>query len=70
LRGDEEISDRLGRLGLLASALSGRALEVTPGEPGAPAWTNGSKVFVDAGIPPRGQVESLAASARWPSSVR
>jgi hypothetical protein len=63
LRGEEEISDRLGRLGLLASALSGRALEVAPGEPGAPAWTNGSQVFVDVRIGPRGQIEALAVQA-------
>jgi nitric oxide reductase NorD protein len=63
LRGDAEISDRLGRLGLLASALSGRALEVAPGQPGAPAWTNGRTVFVDARLGAREQVEALAVQA-------
>ena len=53
----------LERLGLLASALCGRPLRVAPGEPGAPTWTDGSVVFVDADLSPRAQVEALAAQA-------
>jgi hypothetical protein len=56
-------SDGPGRLGLLASALSGRALEVAPGKPGEPAWTDGRKVFVDADTSPRDQLEALAVQA-------
>jgi len=55
--------ERLGRLGLLASAISGQALKVAPGEPGKPAWTDGNVVFVDANISPREQIEALAVQA-------
>ena len=41
--------DGVGRLGLLASALSGRPLEVAAGAPGEPAWTDGRKVFLASG---------------------
>ena len=56
-------SDVLGRFDLLASALSGRELKVAPGEPGELAWTDGSKVFVDADASPRDQLEALAVQA-------
>lgn len=52
-----------GRLGLLASAISGRALQVAPGSPGDPAWTDGRVVFVDAHISTREQLEALAVQA-------
>ena len=55
--------DSLGRLGLLASALSGRALRVAPGERGEPAWTDGSAVFIDAHLGTRDQLEALAVQA-------
>jgi hypothetical protein len=48
---------------LLASALSGRALRVAPGEPGEPAWTDGRSVFVDAGASARDRLEALAVQA-------
>jgi hypothetical protein len=51
------------RLGLLASALSGRAVQVAPCEPGEPAWTDGTKIFVDADTSPRDQLEALAVQA-------
>jgi nitric oxide reductase NorD protein len=60
---EEETSDRPGRLGLLASAISNRALRVAPGEVGEPAWTDGSVVFVDAGASAREQVRALAVQA-------
>ena len=34
MRSDEGNSDSLGRLSLLASAISSRVLQVAPGEPG------------------------------------
>lgn len=60
---DEGAGNRLGRFGLLASALAGRALQVAPGEPGEPAWTDGSRVFVDADRSARDQLEALAVQA-------
>src|SRR5262245_32449849 len=56
-------ADNLGRLSLLASAISSRALDVAPGEPGEPTWTDGRVVFVDAGISRRQQVEAVAVQA-------
>jgi hypothetical protein len=52
--------DRVGRLRLLASALSGRAVQVAPGEPGGPAWTDGRTIFLDADLGARDQLEALA----------
>ena len=56
-------SDGPGRLSLLASAISRRALHVVSGEPGEPAWTDGSVVFVDAGMGAREQVAAVAVQA-------
>src|SRR5262249_51048535 len=61
--GDAGNSDSTGRLSLLASAISSRALQVMPGEAGEPAWTDGKVVFVDAGISRREQVEAVAVQA-------
>ena len=36
------------RYALLASAISGRPLEVAGGDPGGPAWSDGRTVFIDA----------------------
>src|SRR5215472_4259805 len=55
---EEANSDSVGRLSLLASAISSRPLRVAPGEPGEPAWTDGKVVFVDANISTREQVEA------------
>jgi len=52
--------DGVERLGLLASALSGRAVQVAPGEPGEPAWTDGRRIFVAADGSAREQLEALA----------
>jgi nitric oxide reductase NorD protein len=60
---DAENSDSPGRLSLLASAISSRALQVAPGEPGEPAWTDGRVVFVDASISKCEQVEAVAVQA-------
>jgi len=53
----------VGRLSLLASAISNRALRVAPGTPGEPAWTDGRVVFVDAEGSLREQVEALGVQA-------
>src|SRR4030095_4989981 len=63
LMSDEANSDGVGQLGLLASAISSRALQGAPGKPGAPAWTDGRVVFVDADSAAREQVEALAVQA-------
>ena len=62
LGNDEGERDTLG-LGFLASALAGRALEVTAGDPGEPAWTDGRVVFVDPVASRRDQIETLAVQA-------
>ena len=48
---------------MLASAISSRAVQVKSGEPGEPAWTDGSVVFVDAAIGRREQMEAVAVQA-------
>jgi hypothetical protein len=53
----------VGRLSLLASAISHRALRVAPGQPGEPAWTDGKVVFVDPDRNPREQLEALGVQA-------
>jgi nitric oxide reductase NorD protein len=50
----------LAQLGMLASALAHRPLQVSPGAPGEPAWTDGEVVFVDA---QQGREEQLRAIA-------
>jgi len=60
--GDDEVAG-LDRLDLLASALSGRDLHVTALEPGEPAFTDGSTVFIDPGLDRRGRLQSLAVQA-------
>jgi nitric oxide reductase NorD protein len=55
--------DSPGRLSLLASAISRRALKVAAGDPGEPAWTDGRVVFVDASVGRREQVEAVAVQA-------
>jgi nitric oxide reductase NorD protein len=63
LRTDEGNGDRPGRLGLLASAIASRDLQVARGEPGEPTWTNGRVVFVDAETSTREQVAAIAVQA-------
>lgn len=55
--------DGLARLGLLASAIAGRAVHVAPAAPGEPPWTDGQVIFVRADASPPEQVESLAVQA-------
>jgi hypothetical protein len=56
-------SDELGRLSLLASAISHRALRVAAGPPGERAWTDGRVVFVAPDWDPRAQLEALGVQA-------
>jgi hypothetical protein len=63
VRADERGGGDPGRLGLLASALAGRGVEVAAGEPGEPAWTDGSVVFIDGGADRRERLEALAVQA-------
>jgi hypothetical protein len=51
------------RLGLLASALAGRTLDVAPVEPGELPWTDGSTVFVDPAAEPAERVRTLGVQA-------
>lgn len=51
------------RLGLLASAIAGRTLDVSPAGTGEPAWTDGAAVFVDPDAPPGEQVRMVAVQA-------
>jgi len=48
---------------LLASALSGRALQVMQGVPGEPAWTDGKSIFIDASLSEREQITTLLVQA-------
>jgi nitric oxide reductase NorD protein len=53
----------VARLGLLASALAGRALAVGAAGPGEPAWTDGATVFVDPGAGPADRLRAVAVQA-------
>lgn len=55
--------DRLQALGMLASALSGRAVAVAGLPPGEPAWTDGQTIHVDAAAAPRAQLKAVAVQA-------
>jgi nitric oxide reductase NorD protein len=56
-------ADDLDRLSLLASALSGRALQVASVEPGEPGWTDGGTVFIDPALDVRGRIRAIAVQA-------
>jgi nitric oxide reductase NorD protein len=55
--------DGVARLGLLASAIARRPLQVAPAEPGETAWTDGRVVFVDAQTSAHTQLEALVVQA-------
>lgn len=55
--------DGVARLGLLASAIAERPLQVAPGVSGEPAWTDGKVIFVDAEECAHAQIESLVVQA-------
>jgi nitric oxide reductase NorD protein len=60
---DNGKSNGLGRLGILASAISGYPLEVSAVAPGEPAWTDSRVVYVDDEQSKRHQLEALAVQA-------
>jgi len=51
------------QLGLLASAIAERTVEVAAAGPGEPSWTDGAVVFVDREAGPRDQVRAVAVQA-------
>jgi hypothetical protein len=63
LRSDANSDHEPGRLGLLASALSHRALRVARGEAGAPSWTDGKAVFVEVGERAPDPISALSVQA-------
>lgn len=56
-------SDRLARWGMLASALSGRTLQVAAAAAGDAAWTDGVTIFLDTSASGRRQLEALTVQA-------
>ncbi|SOX55588.1 VWA domain-containing protein, partial [Mycobacterium ahvazicum] len=60
---DDSGAERLQALGMLASALAGRAIAVAGLSPGEPAWTDGKAIYVDAGAPARPKLEAIAVQA-------
>jgi hypothetical protein len=56
-------ADRLQALGMLASALAGRPVAVSPTAAGDPSWTDGQTVFVDPSAGARSVLESVAVHA-------
>ena len=53
----------LERLAMLASAISGRTMQVLPVDAGAPPWTDGETVFLDANDAACRRLEALAVQA-------
>jgi hypothetical protein len=53
----------LDRLRLLASALAARDVEVAASDPGEPAWTDGTTIYIDATADPAAQVQALVVQA-------
>ncbi len=60
---DDTGGERCSGLGMLASALAGRAVAVDSVAGGKPAWTDGETVYVDASAPLRTQYETVAVQA-------
>jgi nitric oxide reductase NorD protein len=56
-------ADRLHSYGMLASAFAGRALSVDTQRPGEPSWTDGQTIFVDAALPMRTNLATIAVHA-------
>lgn len=60
---DDSDGDRMQALGMLASALAGRPVAVTPLPPGEPSWTDAETIFVGHSASPRAILESVAVHA-------
>lgn len=60
---NHEAGESLRRWNLLASALSGRALQVAAGDSGEPSWTDGKTVYVDPALEAARQLEAVAVQA-------
>src|SRR6202012_1677766 len=54
---------RTQALGMLASALAGKAVAVAALRPGEPSWTDGQTIYVDPGARRRAQLEAIAVQA-------
>ncbi|OBJ01324.1 nitric oxide reductase activation protein NorD [Mycobacterium sp. 1465703.0] len=65
--GDDARADHYQALGMLASALAGRAVAVAGLPPGEPAWTDGQTIHLDATAAP--QLEALKALAVQASMI-
>ncbi|GLE51186.1 hypothetical protein ATCCBAA256_07710, partial [Mycobacterium montefiorense] len=61
--GDDARAERLQAMGMLASALAGRAVAVSELAPGEPAWTDGQTIYVDAAVGARSRLEAVAVQA-------
>lgn len=60
---DDARGDRVQGLGMLASALAGRAVAVAELRPGESAWTDGQTIFIDPAAPDRARLASVAVQA-------
>lgn len=56
-------ADMLQALGMLASALAGKAVAVARSQPGEPAWTDGQTIHVDGSVGARARLEAVAVQA-------
>lgn len=60
---DAAHADRLQALGMLASALAGQPVAVSPVSAGQPSWTDAQTIFIDPSADARANVESVAVHA-------
>ncbi|WP_145013517.1 nitric oxide reductase activation protein NorD [Mycobacterium marseillense] len=60
---DDARGDRVQGLGMLASALAGRAVAVAELQPGQPTWTDGQTIYLDPAARGRARLESVAVQA-------
>lgn len=60
---DDGRGDRVHGLGMLASALAGRAVAVAELQPGESPWTDGQTIYVDPVAPDRARLASVAVQA-------
>jgi hypothetical protein len=60
---NDDDADRLQALGMLASALAGQPVAVSPGAAGEPSWTDGQTILLDPSSGGRANLESVAVHA-------